>query len=140
MKRYKNGEVIEEQKQGPQFNLPFLGSFAPQVNKPLLQPNTPIQNQIASARVKPKKSAKKPTWNINNPLSTPGRILKNTGMFTGAIGIALINSLINDVIKLGQPNTITGKYTRHIDPAANKAKKEKFDIRNILFPNKYPKK
>ena len=45
MKRYKNGEVIEEQKQGPQFNLPFLGSFAPQVNKPLLQPNTPIQNQ-----------------------------------------------------------------------------------------------
>ena len=80
------------------------------------------------------KKQKEPTWNINNPLKGPAKVAKNVGMFGGAMGIALINSLINDVLA---PNLFPRKLDKSTGEYIDNPRD--FDIRRIFFPNKFKK-
>ena len=80
------------------------------------------------------KKQKEPTWNINNPLKAPAKVAKNVGMFGGALGIALINGLINDVLA---PNLFPRKLDKSTGEYIDNPRD--FDIRRIFFPNKFKK-
>ena len=83
------------------------------------------------------KKQKEPTWNINNPLKGTAKIAKNVGMFGGALGVSLINSLVNDVFGALARK---GSIDKSIRANAGRDKSKDFDIRRIFFPNKFKKK
>ena len=83
------------------------------------------------------KEQKEPTWNINNPFKGPAKVAKNVGMFGGALGVALINSLVNDVIG----TFFRGDYglSKSLKENVTRDRSKDFDIRKILFPKKFKK-
>ena len=149
MRIYKDGKVIKDSKKGigepegnlPVFNIPFFGPSvsAKDVSKQLKQDREPVILKQLTKELKGQlnfKKQKEPTWNINNPLKAPAKVAKNVGMFGGAIGIALINGLINDVFgALAREGTMD----ESIRANASRDKSKDFDIRRIFFPNKFKK-
>ncbi len=159
MKIYKDGKVVKDgqglyegglfydrntnkrRKNLPVFNVPFFGPSvsAKGVADKLEKPRPPYMLEKLTEELRNEKwlnfkKQKEPTWNINNPLKGPAKVAKNVGMFGGAMGIALINSLINDVLA---PNVLPRKMDKKTGEYIDNPRD--FDIRRIFFPNKFKK-
>ena len=159
MKIYKDGKVIKDskglydggllydrhtnkrRKDLPVYNIPFFGPSvsAKDAAKRTGKSRPPYMLERLTEELSKDlgfKKQKEPTWNINNPLKGPAKVAKNVGMFGGAIGIALINGLINDVFgALAREGTMD----ESIRANTNRDKSKDFDIRRIFFPNKFKK-
>ena len=158
-------DINEKRKALPIFNIPFFGPSVPakgvadkleptahrkprppymlerlteQLREELeTSPFDPYNPGFRGLKHHKFKKQKEPTWNINNPLKGTAKIAKNVGMFGGALGVSLINSLVNDVFGALARK---GSIDKSIRANAGRDKSKDFDIRRIFFPNKFKKK